>query len=280
MTLHHAIHHRQPQARAALALGGVEGLKTATPGLLVHPDSGIGDLHVHMARRIVSAATAAGDEAGAQGESTAIGHGIDGIENEIGEGVAQLAFRAHDLRQLLGELGAQLNDDAALLGQIAPARSREVDDLLEHAIARHPRQHHLSLARSIELAHARDGLGDVLDGGLNGDQAAARPLTQTRLALQQRLGVQRRRGDRVVDIVRDTARHLPQRPQALLLHDRLLRLAQIVVGALQLPVQLCLMRRQRDMLTQLPQELAIGAAEAVGLAPRRHQHTKDLIFNQ
>ena len=53
-----------------------------------------------------------------------------------------------------------------------------------------------------------------------------------------------------------------------------------VVGALQLPVQLCLMRRQRDMLTQLPQELAIGAAEAVGLATRRHQHTKDLIFNQ
>src|SRR2546430_10932056 len=103
-----------------------------------------------------------------------------------------------------------------------------------------------------------------------------RSLAQARLALQQRLGVQSRRGDRVVDVVRDAARHLAQRPQPLLLHDRLLRLAQIVVGALQLPVQLRLMRRQRHMLTQLPEELAISAAEGVGFAARSEEHTSEL----
>ena len=80
--------------------------------------------------------------------------------------------------------------------------------------------------------------------------------------------------------MRDAARHLAQRPQPLLLHDRLLRLAQIVVGALQLPVQLRLMRRQRHMLAQLPEELAISAAEGVGFAACRDQHAEDPAFHQ
>ena len=53
------------------------------------------------------------------------------------------------------------------------------------------------------------------------------------LGLEQRLGVQRHRRDRVVDVVRDAARHLPERAQALLLHHGLAALAQIVIGFLQ-----------------------------------------------
>ena len=40
------------------------------------------------------------------------------------------------------------------------------------------------------------------------------------------------------------------------------------------------MRRQRYMLAQLSQKLAIGAAEGVRLATCRHQHSEDLTFHQ
>jgi len=162
----------------------------------------------------------------------AIGHGIDGIENEIGEGVAQPPSQP----MICGSSSAssvRIDDDAALLGADRSSGSREVDDLLEtrlHATC----DSTISARAAIESRMPRDGLSDVLDGGLNGDQTAARRSLKPARA-PTALGVQRRRGDRVVDIVRDTARHLPQRPQRSCWHDRLLRLAQIVVGALQLP---------------------------------------------
>jgi len=72
-----------------------------------------------------------------------------------------------------------------------------------------------------------------------------------------------------VDVVCDAARHLPQRPEALLLHDGLLRLPQIVVCPFQPRVQLRLMCRQRRVLAQLAHELAFTAAECVRLATAR-----------
>ena len=87
--------------------------------------------------------------------------------------------------------------------------------------------------------------------------------------LQQRFGVERHRRNGVVDVVRDAAGHLAQGAQALLLHDGLLGLAQIVVGLLQGAVELRLMGGQRDVLAQLAQKLAFAAAEAVRLAGGR-----------
>ena len=46
-------------------------------------------------------------------------------------------------------------------------------------------------------------------------------------------GVESHGRNGVVDVVRDAAGHLAQRAQPLLLHDRLLGLAQIVIGLLQ-----------------------------------------------
>ena len=63
--------------------------------------------------------------------------------------------------------------------------------------------------------------------------------------------------------MRDAARHLAERAQALLLHDLLLRGAQVVVGALQRAVQLRLVRGERGVLAGLAQEFALAAAEGV-----------------
>ena len=87
---------------------------------------------------------------------------------------------------------------------------------------------------------------------------------EVRLAFQQRFGIQRHRRNRVVDVVRDAARHLAERAQPLLLHHGVLGLLQIVVGLLQRAVELRLVRGQRDVLAELPQEFAFPAAERCG----------------
>ena len=123
-----------------------------------------------------------------------------------------------------------------------------------------------ALALAIELAHARDGLADVVDRATDDSQLVASLRAHLRFRLQQRIGVERDRRDRVVDVVSDAARHLAERAQPLLLQDGVLALAQILIGLLQPRVQLRLVRGERDVLAELPQELAIAAAET--LAPR------------
>ena len=84
-----------------------------------------------------AASVAAADrDARAQRQRAALGHGIDGVEDEVGERVADLAFRADDRRQVRRELGPQLDHDAALLRHVAPARAREIEDLLRPAGSR------------------------------------------------------------------------------------------------------------------------------------------------
>jgi hypothetical protein len=63
--------------------------------------------------------------------------------------------------------------------------------------------------------------------------------------------------------VRDAARHLAEGAQALLLHDLLLRGAQVVIGALKRGIQLRLVRRERGVLHRLPDEFAFAAAEGL-----------------
>ncbi len=89
------------------------------------------------------------------------------------------------------------------------------------------------LLLAIELAHARHRVRHVADGALRGLQVFARSFAEPGLLLEQHLGVQRYRRNGVVDVVRDSAGHLPQRAQPLLLHHGLLRLAQIVISLLQ-----------------------------------------------
>ena len=75
--------------------------------------------------------------------------------------------------------------------------------------------------------------------------------------------------------MRDATRHLTERTQPLLLHDHLLRVAQLVVGIAQREVQLRLIARERDIFTELIEELVVAAAETVGIQARDQQHTED-----
>ena len=71
--------------------------------------------------------------------------------------------------------------------------------------------------------------------------------------------------------MRDAAGDLAERAQPLLLHHGLLGLAQILVGALQRFVEPRLVRGQRHVAGELPQEFAVVAAERVD-APLGDEH--------
>jgi hypothetical protein len=66
-------------------------------------------------------------------------------------------------------------------------------------------------------------------------QVVARLRVERLIVIEQRLRIQRRRGEGIVDVVSYAARHAAQGAQALLLHADLLRLAQGLVGDLEFP---------------------------------------------
>ena len=63
-------------------------------------------------------------------ERAAVRHRIDGVEDQIGQRIANLAFVSEDGRERR-QLGAHGDHDAALLRQVAPARARQIDHLLD-----------------------------------------------------------------------------------------------------------------------------------------------------
>ena len=91
----------------------------------------------------------------------------------------------------------------------------------------------------------------------------SRALAESRLVREHGLRVQRRRRQRVVDVVRDAAGNLSQRAQAFLLHHRLLGLAQVLVGSLKGVIEPRLVRGQCHVAGQLPQEFAVVGAEGI-----------------
>lgn len=90
------------------------------------------------------------------------------------------------------------------------------------------------VARAIEFAHACDGFRDVARCLLDRMHIAAAALAQAGLLFEHRVGVEHDRRDRIVDVVRNAARHLAESPQTLLLHRRELRLPQNAVCSLEL----------------------------------------------
>ena len=119
----------------------------------------------------------------------------------------------------------------------------------------------------VKFAHAGDGMGDVLDGMLDGGEIITRARAEVGLGFEQGFRIERDRRDGVVDIVGDAAGHLAEGGEAFLLHHRLLGLAQVVVCLLQRLVKLRLMRGEGDVFAELPEKFAFAAAESIGLPP-------------
>src|SRR5438874_624439 len=278
VTLHHAIDHGEPQARAPLAFGREEGLETAASDRLRHAHTRVADLDPHLRRGARFAAGAVTD-ARAQREPAALGHGIDRVQNQVRERVADLALGSHDPGQIGYEIRLQVDDDSPLLRYVAPARAREPRDLLQQIVEIERRQRELRFALTIKHAHARHRLPDIVDGPMNDPERFTGTLAERLVALEQRLGVDRGGRERVVDVVGDATRHLPERPQPLLLHHRLLRLTQVLVRLLQSGVEPHLTRGERQVLAQLTEELAVGARKACRLAPGCDHDAKDLVLD-
>ena len=132
----------------------------------------------------------------------------------------------------------------------------------------------MRFARTRELPHACDGLCHVADRLLNDQQRSARRVVES-AALQQRFRIQRDGRNRVVDVVRHTAGHLPERPQPLLLQHGLLRFPQFVVRLLQHRVKLRLMCRERNMFAQVSQEVAFAAGKGPALRTSGNQQAEN-----
>ena len=118
---------------------------------------------------------------GAQRQRAALRHGIDGVEHQVGQRVAQLHFVAHDIgqrrREILAQLDARCRAPAAGRASAAAVSSStcsmaRVNVSLVNARA--------DLARPVELAHALDGAGHVFDGAPHRDQPAAAGLGDLR----------------------------------------------------------------------------------------------------
>ena len=71
---------------------------------------------------------------GADGDGSAPGHGIHGIEDEIGEGFTELGFDREHRRQVLMEIRVHHDDLAAQQRHVLPPRARQGLDLLDHRV--------------------------------------------------------------------------------------------------------------------------------------------------
>src|SRR5947207_1296967 len=77
--------------------------------------------------------------------------------------------------------------------------------------------------------------------------------------------------ERVVKVLCNAAGALAEGARLLLLHDGLLRLADFVVGALQLGVELGLVSGQGDVFAQGLEETAFAGGKPIGFGPSDNQ---------
>ncbi len=147
MTLRRDGHHRKTEAGAALTLGGEKGLEAALAGVLVHARADIAHLDPHAA----SAACAGTEGRGRDRDRAAVGHCVDGVEDEVGQGFAELGGIARCGRQAGFKLGRGRDDDAALLRHVAPPRARQLDDMRYQFVQIEGLRFDFSVVGSIEI---------------------------------------------------------------------------------------------------------------------------------
>ncbi len=257
MALDGAVNHGKPEPAAALAFCAEKRLQAALPHLLAHPSPGVGNGKEHG---VVSGG-------GAQGEGAAIGHCIDGVENEICEHLPQLVRLAHDLR-IVAELELRANLDSARASLRFPARLRERERLLDQRIEIHAAVR-LRLLGMVECPEAPHGFGSVLrcrddDAHLLG--SLFHPGGVLTLPEHKFTEAENDR-ESVVEIMRHAAGHRSQRPEALLLDHLLLRCLEV----LQSPAQ-----QRSSFLDHGLQLLAVQARLAVESAGfKQGAHAED-----
>lgn len=93
------IDHGEAEAGATFSFGGVEGVEAVLADFIGHAGAGVTDFDDAEGGGGIGAGEAGGaGDMGGEGEVAALGEGIDGVEDEVGEGFAQFCFDAEDAR--------------------------------------------------------------------------------------------------------------------------------------------------------------------------------------
>ncbi len=157
-----------------------------------------------------------------------------------------------------------------------PTGTRQVCNLSQQRTQVEGGQRQFKVARPVELPHAPHGARDIVYCPSDDFEIFARLRVQRPITFQKRLRVQGCRRERVVDVMRDPARHLAKRSQTLLLEDHLLGLAQVIISLLQGRMQLRLAHREGEMAAELAQKLAVRAGETVRFVARGQDYPEQL----
>ena len=206
---------------------------------------------------------------GAQGELAASSHGVAGVDRQVHEDLLDHPQVGVNIDRLGGEV--KLHGDV-LADQALQHSAHVADDFVE---VQGLRLHHLFAAESQQLAGqmrgALRGGGDLFQGFHLLGPAVLDIQEHARVALDD--------AEDIVEVVGDARGQLPHCGHALLLHDGLLALLQFVVGGLEVRVQAGVVRRQRNVLTQVSQEFDFGLVECAGGSPSHNQDAEDLVLD-
>ncbi len=151
-------------------------------------------------------------EAGADAQGAAAGHGVDGVQHQVGDDLVQLGGTPHHHRHR-PQLELELERDAALDLPFLPARPGDRERVADHLVHVHGDER-LVLPDARELLHAshrfRAAVGRLLD-----DVDAPLHHVDVARAAPHQLGVAEDGLQEVVEVVCDAARHLTERGEAL-----------------------------------------------------------------
>ena len=159
---HDAVHRREAQAGAAIALGRVEGLEDAGRHLGRHADAGVGHAQVDVVARLQAVVAGLGRRqgmaAGADRQPPALGHRIAGVDRQVHQYLRHLArVHAH-------ELGAGVGPDLQP-HVLADHAAEHLGDVVDDDVQIHHARRHVGLAsEGQELAGERGGaIGGAAD---------------------------------------------------------------------------------------------------------------------
>ena len=191
-------------------------------------------------------------------------HGVERIEDHVGQALAQLGRIAGDPGQRIGQIGGDLDVDAAAARLLPPRRLRGLERLTDHlvevdghcrVIAPDPRE-------VLEPPHGQRAVErralDHLD-----------PLAQLGILepLQQELGPAQDRGQHVVEVVGHAGGHLPHRAELLRTDQLVLRRRQLRVRARALLEEPRAPERERGQVRDAGEQALIAVREGSVEAP-------------
>lgn len=121
-------------------------------------------------------------------------------------------------------------------------------------------------------------MGDIVAGGFDDTEEFAGVTAEVLFGGEDDFGEAADGGEGIIDIVGDTAGHLAEGTESLMLHDGLLGLLDFVVGVLEFGVEVGLVACEGDVFTEGAEELLFAWGEAVGGALADEEDAFELVI--